>query len=177
MSELFDQVKSDQDPLTKLLGKLPGFKGYIERSSRRSADKILREQIVTEFTAAHKRIGDLQQDLASSGELMYLDDLEKAATKIQTFMDKVKTAAYGYSGFFDAIKINEEELAKIYEFDVALLDSADEVGRAIDNVEASIGTDGLPAAVRHLVGLSRDLVATYARRDEVVTAITADTAE
>lgn len=177
MSDLFDKVTSDQDPFTKILGKIPGFKGYIERSSRRSADKILREQIVTEFSEAHKRIGELQQDFVSSGELLYLDDLEKAATKIQTFMDKVKTAAYGYSGFFDAVKINQEELAKIYEFDVALLDSADEVGRAIENVEASIGTDGLPAAIRHLVGLSRDLVTAYERRDEVVAAITADSAE
>jgi hypothetical protein len=83
MSDLFDKVTSDQDPFTKLLGKVPGFKGYVERSSRRSADKILRDQIVTEFSVAHKRIGDLQQDFASSGELMYLDDLEKAAMKIQ----------------------------------------------------------------------------------------------
>ncbi|MEJ2758417.1 MAG: hypothetical protein P8046_08070 [Anaerolineales bacterium] len=177
MSDLFDKVTSDQDPFTKLLGKIPGFKGYVERSSRRSADKILRDQIVTEFSVAHKRIGDLQQDFASSGELMYLDDLEKAAMKIQTFMDKVSAAAYGYSGFFDAIKINEEELAKIYEFDAALMDAAEEIGRAIDNVEASIGTDGLPAAIRHLVGLSRDLVTAYERRDEVVTAISSEPAE
>jgi hypothetical protein len=92
-------------------------------------------------------------------------------------MDKVSAAAYGYSGFFDAIKINEEELAKIYEFDAALMDAAEEIGRAIDNVEASIGTDGLPAAIRHLVGLSRDLVTAYERRDEVVTAISSEPAE
>lgn len=171
MSDLFDKVTEDQDPFTKILGKIPGFKGYIERTSRRNADKILREQIATEYTELWKRVGEIQSDLASSGELQYLDDLETAATKLQTFIDKVSGAAYGYSGFFDAIKVNEEELAKIYQFDAALLEGADEVRRAVENVEASIGTDGLPAAIRHLVGLTRDLVTTFERRDQVLTEI------
>ncbi|MFN2146571.1 MAG: hypothetical protein ACK2T7_14570 [Anaerolineales bacterium] len=171
MSDLFDKVTSDQDPFTKILGKIPGFKGYIERTSRRSADKILREQITTAFSEIWKRVGNIQSDMASSGEFMYLDDIETAATKLQTFIDKVSGAAYGYSGFFDAIKVNEEELAKIYEFDAALLDGADEISRAVDNIESSLGTDGLPAAIRHLVGLTRDLVTVFDKRDLVLTEI------
>jgi len=171
MSDMFDKVTSGQDALTKLIGKIPGFKGYIERSSRRAADKLLRDQIATHYSIVRKRVGEIQQDLVASGELAYLDDLETAATKLQTFIDKISNAAYGYSGFFDAIKINEEELAKLYEFDSALLESADEVKRAVDNIEASIGTDGLPASVRHLVSLTRDLVTTFDLRDEVVTGI------
>ena len=131
----------------------------------------MREQIALEFTEIWKRVGNIQSDMASSGELMYLDDIETAATKLQTFIDKVSGAAYGYSGFFDAIKVKEEELAKIYEFDAALLDGADEIARAVDNVEASIGTDGLPASIRHLVGLTRDLVSVFDSRDQVLTEI------
>ena len=56
-------------------------------------------------------------------------------------------------------------------FDVALLENVDEVGRAVENVGASIGTDGLPASVRHLVGLTRDLVTTFDKRDGVVSGI------
>jgi hypothetical protein len=171
MGDLFDKVTSDQDPITKLLSKIPGFSGYIERSNRREADKLLREQIANEFKTLHSKVAELQEDFASAGELTYLDDLEKAAVKLQTFIDKISTAAYGYSGFFDAIKINEEELAKLYEFDLALLETGEEIERAIDNITASIDTDGLPAAVRHLVGLARDVVTAFERRDEVLTAI------
>lgn len=168
MGELFDKISSDEDPITKLLSKIPGFSGYIERKERREADKLIREQIAREFEVIRGKVSELQEQFASSGELTYLDDLEKAAMKLQTFIDKVSNAEYGYSGFFDAVKINEEELAKIYEFDLALLDSGDAITAAIENVTASVDTDGLPAAVRHLVGLTRDLVTTFEGRDEIL---------
>ncbi|TAK13664.1 MAG: hypothetical protein EPO32_04505 [Anaerolineae bacterium] len=168
MSDLMDQVTADQDPLKKLLSKVPGFNGFIERQNRRAADALLRETIALKFHDQWKRVSELQQEFASAGELAVLDDLETAATKIQTFIDKIQNAARGYSSFFDAVKVNEEELAKIYEFDAALLDMADGIGSAIDNVQSSVGTDGLPAAVRHLVSMARDLVSTFDQRDEVV---------
>jgi len=171
MGELFDKISSDEDPITKLLSKIPGFSGYIERKERREADKLLREQIAKLFEVYRVRVGELQEEFASAGELSYLDDLEKAAMKLQTFIDKVSNAEYGYSGFFDAVKINEEVLAKIYQFDLALLDLGDEISAGIENVTASVDTDGLPAAIRHLVGLTRDLVTTFEGRDEILVAI------
>jgi hypothetical protein len=69
---------------------------------------------------------------------------------------------------FEAVKINEPELLKLYEYDAALLDKTDEVGRAIDNIEASIGTDGLPAAIHNLQTVSKDCINAYERRQEVV---------
>ena len=169
MSDLYEKVTADQDPFRKLAGKIPGFSGYIERENRRSADKLLRESVADKFAEVYKKIGYLQKDLAKDN-LEYVDDLEGAATKVQTFIDKVRTATYGMSSFFDAVKVNQDALAKIYEFDLALVDKADEVSHAVDNVEASVGTDGMPAAVRNLVSLTRDLVATFEKRSEVITA-------
>lgn len=170
MSDLFDQVTEDQDPLTRLISKIPGFGGYIERENRRSADKLLREATADRYQEIWKKIGDLQKDLAGQSKLEYLDDLENAAMKVQTFMDKIRTASYGNSGFFDAIKINEDELASLYEFDLALLESADEVQRALENVASSVGEEGMPAAVGNLVTLSRDLVTAFEKRSEVIIA-------
>lgn len=170
MTELYDQVTADQDPFKKLASKLPGFGGYIERENRRAADKLLRESIADRYDQLWKRVSNVQKDLAAEQELDLLDDLEGATTKLRTFVDKVRTASYGNSGFFDAIKINEDELARLYEYDLALLEQADEIERAADNVETSLGGEGLPAAVRHLVSLSRDLVSAFDRRGEVITA-------
>lgn len=171
MSDFFDQVTSDQDPFKKIASKIPGFGGYIERQNRRAADKLMREQIADRYTELWKKVGVVQETMASSGELSYLDDMEKAAVKLQTFTDKIENAAYGYSSFFNAVKINEEELAKLYEFDAGMLDMVDGISSAIDNVESSMGSDGMPAAVRHLVGLTREIVVAFEKRDEVIVSI------
>ncbi len=99
MSEIFDQVTGDQDPLTKLLGKIPGFKGYVERQSRRASDKLLRTMIADHFEALWQRISGLQKELINEGEIAYIDDLESAAIKLRQFIDRVRTASYGYSAF------------------------------------------------------------------------------
>jgi hypothetical protein len=172
MSDLIDKilkkVGTDMDPFKKILGKIPGFKGYIERQSRRDSDKLLRDTVAMRFEEQWQRVSSLQRDFISQGQISYVDDLEAAAIKLRTFADRIRRAPRGYSGLFDAVKINEEELTKIYQYDAAMLELADEVGRSIDNVEASIGTDGLPAAIRHLVSTTQECIQVYDRRSEVV---------
>jgi hypothetical protein len=168
MSDLFDRVTDDQNVLQKLLGKLPGFKGYVERTNRRSADKLLRETVADRFEEQWQRISATQRDLIGQGGLQVITELEASSLKLRQFIDRVRRASYGYAGFFDAIKINEQELIQVYSFDLTLLNQVDEVGRAIDNVEASIGTDGLPAAMRHLKSLAQQCVDLYNRREEAM---------
>jgi len=168
MSDLFESVTGDQDIFKKLASKIPGFKGYIERSNRRAADKLLRETVAERFEELWRRISSLQTDFINQGELIYVDDLERGAIKLRTFIDKVRRASYGYSGFFDAVKVNEDELARIYEYDNAMFDLVDDVSHAIDNVESSMGTDGLPAAIRNLTTKAQDCLTVFNRRAEVM---------
>lgn len=172
MSDMKDQVyqnvTSSMDIFKKIGSKIPGFKGYVERQNRRDSDKLIRDTIYRRFREFEGRVSDLQVEFVNQGEIKYTDDLEKAALRLRTFADRVRTAPRGYSSLFEAVKINEEELAKLYEYDATLLDKSEEVGRAIDNVQASIGTDGLPAAIRNLQTLSKDCVNAYERRQEVV---------
>ena len=41
MSDIYNIVNDDRDPIKKLIGKIPGFKGYLEQVDRRSSDKLL----------------------------------------------------------------------------------------------------------------------------------------
>ncbi|MBC8332358.1 MAG: hypothetical protein H8E28_10295 [Anaerolineae bacterium] len=168
MSDLFEKVTGDQDFFKKIASKIPGFGGYIERQNRRAADKLLRETVADRFEELYQRISAIQADFVSDGQILYVDDLEKAAIKVRTFIDKIRTASYGYSGFFDAAKVNEEELARVYEYDSGMLDLVDGVSNAIDNVEASAGSDGLPAAIRNLVSSANECLLVFGRRDEVM---------
>jgi hypothetical protein len=170
MDDFFQKVTSQQDPFRKLASYIPGFGGYIERENRRDADKILRATVARRFEEQWKRTSQLQNDMVSNGMLAYVDDIEKAAIKLRTFIDKLSTAPRGYSGLFDAVKINEKELESIYQFDAAFFDLAEQVGRGVDNVEQSLNDEAaLPAAIRNLTSLARLAVETYEKRSEVVT--------
>lgn len=174
MSDLIDQimgkVSGDMDPFKKILSKIPGFSGYMERQNRRDSDKLLRETVASRFEEQWDRVAKLQRDFISQGEIEYVDDLEAAAIQLRTFADRVRRATRGYSGLFDAVKINEAELTKLYQYDAAMLELGDEVGRAIDNVEASVGSDGLPAAIRNLTSTARQCITVFDRRKEVFVA-------
>lgn len=170
MDQFFEKVTSQQDPFKKVMSAIPGFSGYIERQTRRDADKLLRDTVARRFEEQWKRTSQLQSDMVSSGMIAYVDDMEKAAIQLRTFIDKITTAPRGYSGMFDAVKINEKELESIYQFDAAFFDLADQVARALDNVEASLGDQAaLPAAIRNVTSLARLAVETYNRRSEAVT--------
>lgn len=168
--QIFQKVTSSMDIFKKIASKIPGFKGYVERQNRRDSDKLVRDTIYRRFRELESRVSDIQVDFINQGDISYTDDLEKAALRLRTFADRIHTAPRGYSSLFEAVKINEAELAKLYAFDVALLDKTDEVNRAIDNIQASVGTDGLPAAIRNLQTISKDCIKTYDRRQEVVVA-------
>ena len=170
MDDFFQKVTSMQDPFKKLASHIPGFSGYVERQTRRDADKLVRDTVARRFEEQWKRVSQLQSDLVSNGMIAYVDDMEKAALKLRTFIDKITTAPRGYSGLFDAVKINEDELESIYKFDAAFFDLAEQVARAVDNVEQTISDEtGLPAAIRNLTSLARLAVETYEKRSEAVT--------
>ncbi len=171
MSDILEKVTGDQDFIKKILAKIPGFKGYIERGDRRMSDKLLREKIADEFETINQRVSGLQRELVDQGELAHVGSLEDAAIKLRQFTDRVRTASYGYAGIFDAIKIKEEELDQLYQYDVALLELADSVKSAVDNVETSIGTEGLTAAIRHLISVSQQCVDAFNKRSEVMKGI------
>ena len=159
------------DPLGKIRKTLSGFIGYLDRENRREADKLLRATIASRYEQQWNRISAIQRQMIEAGNLEQVDQLEAAAIKLRAFIDRVKTASYCYAGFFDAVRVNETELQKIYSYDLQLLEDVNSISSAVDNVEASMGSDGLPAAMRHLTTLSQDVIDAYDRRDEVLLAL------
>ncbi|MGH2522611.1 MAG: hypothetical protein ACRDH2_08920, partial [Anaerolineales bacterium] len=96
MSDLYQKITGSRGLLENIASKIPGFGGYMERETRREADKLLRNTIVTRYSEQLKRMEDVQNQLVASGEIELLDDIQTAITRLQTFIDMVKTASYGY---------------------------------------------------------------------------------
>ena len=170
MDDFFQKITNMQDPFKKLASYIPGFGGYVERQNRRDADKLLRDTVARRFEEQWKRTSQLQEDMVGNGMIAYVDDMEKAAIQLRTFIDRIGNAPRGYSGMFDAVKINEKELEAIYQFDAAFFDLAEQIARANENVEVSMGDEAaLPAAIRNLTTLARLANETYNKRSEAVT--------
>ena len=81
-----------------------------------------------------------------SGGFEFVDDVEGAAVKLRTFVDRVKTAPRGYAGLFDAVQVKEEQIDQLYNFDYQLLSEVDNLAAAIDSVRVAMGTMPVPAA-------------------------------
>jgi hypothetical protein len=168
MADLFQRITDSRNWIEKIGAVIPGFKGYVDRNARRDADKLLRETVAVRFEQQWSRISELQRDLITQGSIDPVDNLEAAAVKMRTLIDRVRTASYGYAGFFDAVKVNEAELVKLYQFDASLLDRAVQLSAAVDNVASSMGSDGLPAAIRNVATLTQDALDAFQGRNELI---------
>jgi len=169
MSDLSDRVRQQWSGLQQLASKIPGFSGYMQRESRRDADKLLRETLARRFEEQWRRLPDVQRQLMAAGLIDLVDDLESAVMKLQGIIDQLRTASYGFSGFFDAIKVNEPELDRIYAYDNQLADNAGRVQAAIDSLGAAISSkEGVAAAISNLNTICRETTDALARRRDVL---------
>jgi hypothetical protein len=167
--DLREKVTEALGGLEQLVAKIPGYKGYKEKEMRREADKLLREHLARQFEEQRRKITKLQKQLIKSGQVALLDDLEEGVMKLQNLIDRLKTASYGYAGFFDAIKVKEAQLDALYEFDNALMDEVPRVAEGINNVsEAIVAKEGVAEAIADLMSTIQGVNDTFSKRQDVI---------
>ena len=170
--DLRDTVQNAMGGFEELVKKIPGYSGYKEKEQRREADALLREHLAREFEAQWARTNDLKSQMLTGPALSQLDEMGRASRRLQTLIDKIKAAAQGYAGFFDAVKVKEEQLDDLYRFDNDMLSRVDDVADAIDAVQAALDEgDNVAAAVRQLNRLVDELIALFDRRKDVITGL------
>lgn len=159
--------------LEDLARKIPGYSGYKEKEMRREADKLLRDKIAAAFGAQAQRLIEIQGELVSGGKIELLEQataLEDAVRRLQTFVDRIKRASQGYAGFFDAVKVKEDQLDALYEFDDSLLSQIDAMTSAVDDVQAAIDVgEGLPTAIATAKRVAGEVNHLFSQREDVIT--------
>jgi len=170
MSELYDQIVSQRGSFERLVARLPGFKGYVDKKARRAADRMLRDHIADQYTARINRFIEIEKALLDSGGMSYMSKTRDVKTRLQHFRDRINTAAPGYSGAFEQVKVGEEELERIYSFDEAQIRFADQLDEALntlaDAVKAKSGIDDALAAVDKVTS---DAAEAFSLREDVLT--------
>ena len=169
MTDFQGQIESGRGKLKELLLKVPGFKGYIDMEDRRTADKLVREIIAARFQELLDKLTGVQTEFVDRGDLAYLDDLESIVVKLRTFIDRISHAVYGYTGFFDAIKIDAEKLDRLYDYDQALLDGTEAMAATMDNLASAIEEDQIKPLIADLKNQAGDMVKKADQRMEEIT--------
>ncbi len=166
-----ERIESDENALQKIVSALPGFEGYFERENRRAADKMLREYLCGQLDAATEDLEKVSAKWSRAGELDDVADLERVAGLLRRAGDRLRFADYGYTGFFDAAKIGEDELQRFYEYDLSLrdfiADIKDEIGKL-----AAAGAEEVPVRIADLEEAIEALSEMIDERENVAAALT-----
>jgi hypothetical protein len=135
----------------RLTERIPGYSGYVDRERRRDIDKLHRDRLADRLRSLKAPLTDLMRDLTSGGRLMEVGPVDSAIKKIDRLENRLRFATYGYSGFFDVVKIEQSQLDSIYRFDLSLVEQVDKLEAKLGDVKAKAGTaDGLKTAISEL---------------------------
>lgn len=120
----------------KLIGWIPGYKGYSERETRRDTDRLVRDAVTRSLEPARKTLDGAIAECSQSMKFEHLEALELVRRKLTTAMDSLKHAPGGYSGFFDTVKIDSGQLDEIIEHDLRMRDVAAKVAATCAALDA-----------------------------------------
>lgn len=144
MSDLhgkLEQIKSKENFLEKIKRWIPGYDGYVNRDNSRELDTILRNQLATRLEDNKTKIKNTVSNLSKNKKLFESQDIDKLDKKNENVIAKLKSAARGYSGAFDVVKIKEEKLTQIYEYDALMIGDVEALDGLFTELENNSAAD------------------------------------
>ena len=149
-----DTSKGFSDRIEIWTRKIPGVRSYLEREHRRETDKKLREHLASRLQEFRSQVKKITLDLTTKGEMESLAKLDRFSSRLQQMADTIRYASYGYSGIFDLERIREDELDRLYSFDLSLMEELERIQKTVEE----IGPAATPQAREKKIGESDTLV-------------------
>lgn len=171
LPDMFQKITEESTFLGKIASKIPGFSGYMEKSRRREADQLLRETISTRLEELRLRLSDVHQELSRDiiKAMDYAESLGEVDTRLMGLIGKIKDAPQGYAGFFDAVKVEADDLARVYEFDESMITFGDQLSEGVDKLQTAVMDDGdIAGTIRSLNQTAREANTTFNTRNQVL---------
>ena len=156
----------------RLLAEIPGFRGYKQKEIRRESDKLIRNHLSLKLTLARTNFKTIFQRMADNRQLDVLTDMDRLSAKFDRVIERISHASYGYSGFFDAVKIQEAALDRMTNFDNQLIDQVNSITTEVDAFKAEVSKQNFANAkdrVQNLTDTLETFDETLSKRDEVMT--------
>jgi hypothetical protein len=167
--DLVDKIRGEQNLLERIASAIPGFKGYREKERRREADSLTREHMASRLEQCKRSLDVLSSNASRVGALDAINDIETARKRVDRVAARLRYADRGYAGFFDAIKIDEAVLDRVYRHDLSLLAGVEDALAAAQAAEVAAG--GVGPALRELIGRLDALDSALGERDTILTGV------
>jgi hypothetical protein len=134
----YDKLRSETRLVEKIGLAIPGYRGYKLKELRREADKLVRSYMYRQLTQTRDDVKVTYQRLVDSKVTDVYQDIDRLVTRLDAVAVQINYASYGYAGFFDAVKINEDELDRMLDYDQKIVDNirslSEEVKKMKDEV-------------------------------------------
>jgi hypothetical protein len=131
LSDIRTSIERDRGILKTIQLFVPGFRGYRIREDIRDSDMLLRHQIASALEKAERELEGLRRSLLSEGKVSDLERIGDVINLMNKTEGKVKHGEHGYSGLSYRLRVHEEELDRLYDIDMQLID-------AVRSLEAAI---------------------------------------
>lgn len=170
-NDVYSDVKGQMRLSERIAAFVPGFHGYKEKEIRRESDRLIRNHLYLKLSTAKTDLRDISQKLSDRRYFDVLTDMDRLLAKMDRVVEKVNHASYGYTGFFDAVKVKEENLDNMTNFDNKLIDGVTALQTEIDVFKADLAsgqTSNLKTRVQNVTDKLESFENTFDQRKEVI---------
>ncbi len=153
--------------LQRLAHWVPGLGPYQDREGLREADQQIRQSLAGRIGELARELEGAVRSVTQAGRLERAPELDRVGRLFLTQADRIRHAAYGFTGVFDGRKVRTAGLAALHEFDLRLFDALpglQERVRAL--VEAAERTAWFPQAIQAAEDAVREFERTVDGRDQ-----------
>lgn len=131
MDEAMEQARRARNLVERLGARIPGFAGYLQRELRRDMDERVRRHLAAQLDRARREVAAVVADLPlQAGEL--LERLGRLEKELDGLAQRLRAAGAGYAGLFDALKVGEDELVRLYQLDAGLAEDVQALLAAVE---------------------------------------------
>ena len=170
-NDVLSDVKGQMRLSERIEAFIPGFRGYKEKEIRRESDRLIRNHLYLKLSTEKTDLRDISQKLADRRYFDVLTDMDRLLAKMDRISEKINHASYGYGGFFDAVKVKEDSLDHMIDFDNQLLEGINALTTEIDAFKADLAsgaTSNLKTRVQNATDKLESLEDTFDKRNEVI---------
>jgi vacuolar-type H+-ATPase subunit I/STV1 len=169
MSTVIDHSERQRNIIERILIWIPGFRGYLKKEYRRESDKLEREFLAGKLEQNRTLLRNLMEEASHQGSLKNIDLLDRIEKRLDRLICRIRFADYGYSGFFDVVKVRDRELEQLYQFDLDLLQAVEALAVGFGALKSAAGdAEKFATRARSLAEEVQKLDEKFSQREQII---------